>query len=288
MTVRFVGVDLAWAQRTDGRPDNETGLVALDRAGRVLDAGWRRGVAAAAAWIDAQRGPGGTAVFVDASLVVDNDTGQRWCERQVGQRYGAWKVSANTTNRHSPHRAGEALLARLEASGWRYDSGLAGPPAGGLTVSECYPYTTLVGTPALYAGERERPRYKRKPPGMPAAVWQPLRAANFDELVRRLAALDDPPLRLGTHPVTAQLVTEPAPLQEAAYKHREDLLDAAVAAWTALLWHRYGTARCQVLGPPVPPGRAPTGREPTIIAPATPAQRRPPAVLPGYRPPSRR
>lgn len=36
---RFIGVDLAWLQRSDGREDNETGVVALDGAGSIVDAG---------------------------------------------------------------------------------------------------------------------------------------------------------------------------------------------------------------------------------------------------------
>ncbi len=43
----------------------------------------------------------------------------------------------------------------------------AGPPSGGRVLSETYPYATLVGTPEL-GYDTERPRYKRKPTGLPA------------------------------------------------------------------------------------------------------------------------
>jgi predicted RNase H-like nuclease len=60
-----------------------------------------------------------------------------------------------------------------------------------------------------------------------------------------------------------------SPLESAAYKHREDLIDAVLCAWTAALWHRHGTAQCQVLGDPsARPNAA------AIIAPARPDQRR--------------
>ena len=49
------------------------------------------------------------------------------------------------------------------------------------------------------------------------------------------------------------------------------LIDAAIAAWTALLWSRH-PERCQVLGP-AEEGEAFAA---TIIAPALPHQRRPP------------
>jgi len=80
----------------------------------------------------------------------------------------------------------------------------------------------------------------------------------------------DPPLRLDSHPTTRQLVVEPSPLNDTAYKHREDLIDALLCAWTAALWHRHGTDRCQVLGPPHAGTPEPAA---TIIAPARPEQR---------------
>ena len=64
-----------------------------------------------------------------------------------------------------------------------------------------------------------------------------------------------------------QLAAEPSPVSDAACKHREDLIDALLCAWTASLWARHGLDRCQVLGLP-----AKTTDEPmaTITAPARP------------------
>ena len=56
-------------------------------------------------WADHAVGHDNALMFIDAPLVVRNETGQRSCETQVGQRYGRWKVSANTTNIHSPQLA---------------------------------------------------------------------------------------------------------------------------------------------------------------------------------------
>ncbi len=261
----FAGVDLAWGPGTADRPANETGFAVLDGAGQVLDAGWTRGLDATVARLTALDGD--VLAFVDAPLVVTNPTGQRPCETQVGQRYGRWKVSANTSNLGSPRLAGVALREALEAAGWRCDDGLAGPPAAGRAVSETYPYTTLVGAPEF--GFDPRPAYKRQPRRMPVAQWRPRRAAACDLVVDRLAGLADadPPLRLASHPVTAAL-REPSPLADAPYKHREDLIDALLAAWTAALWARHGTARCQVLGDRAGSPSA------TIVAPALPSQRR--------------
>lgn len=100
-----------------------------------------------------------------------------------------------------------------------------------------------------------------------------MRAAACDELIRRINALSSarPALDLRSNPVTRNLL-EPSPLENVAYKHREDLIDALLAAWTAVLWHDHGLARCQVLGAgdPLVDER---GAHATIIAPARQEQR---------------
>lgn len=270
--MRFLGIDLAWA---DGDVVNETGVVALARDGTIADAGWTSGVEETAAWIADNSGGTDCVAFIDAPLLVLNEDRQRHCERQVGQRYGTWKVSANSTNRASPRLAGVRLREELEVVGWRYDDGTSGPPASGLSLSECYPYTVLVGAEELRY-DVERPRYKRKPRRMPVARWRIVRAVACDDLIGRLSALEtaDPPLGLRSHPETATLAEEASPTSDRPYKHREDLIDACLAAWAAALWHRHGRSRCQVLGAddPLVDER---GARATIIAPARPEQRRP-------------
>jgi predicted RNase H-like nuclease len=268
---RFLGVDLAWGNGGAAGPANESGVAVVDDCGRVLRAGWARGLEETIDWINSAAGAGPALLFVDAPLIVTNPAGQRECERQAGQRYGRWKVSANSTNTRSPRLAGVALCSELRATGWAYSDGTDWPPAAGRTMCECYPYTTLVGAPEL-GYDRTRPRYKRRPKGMPVAVWRPQRATACDELIRRLSSLDaaDPPLLLDTHPVTRMLCHEPSPLRDDEYKHREDLIDALICAWTAALWRRHGQARCQLLGLPSSPA---TGPAATIIAPVRPEQR---------------
>ena len=243
----------------------------LDSAGNVAAADWTVGVDNTVAWLD-NHAPVDTLLFVDAPLVVDNETGQRLCEKQVGQRYWPWKVSANSTNCRSLRLAGVELLSRLEARGWSYHDGLGGPPAIlGRFVSECYPYTTIVGAHELgYADQR--PQYKRKPPRMSTAEFIPLRNAECDKLICRVARLKDadPPMDLSTHGETHRLVVEWSPAKRKDYKHREDLLDAALCAWTAALWSRWGETRCQVLGLDETPS---SRRRATIVAPARPEQR---------------
>ncbi len=111
--------------------------------------------------------------------------------------------------------------------------------------------------------------YKRKPKAMATSAFRPHRAAVCDDLLARLDALAvvDPPLRLRSHPVTTALLDEKSPIVDTAYKHREDLVDAAICAWTGLLWLRHGLKRCQVLGDVDDATAA------TIIAPARASQR---------------
>ncbi len=209
--------------------------------------------------------------WISSTVLVDED--ESAARKTTGSNRtlsGArWRSSAR-----SPRLAGVRLRERLETDGWRYQDGTTCLPQAGRTVSECYPYTTIVGASEL-GYEVERPRYKRKPPRLPVATWRPLRAAACDELVERIAGLRaaDPPMDLRSHPVTAELLDQPSPIDDRAYKLREDLIDACIAAWTAALWRRHGTVRCQVLGAEdtLVDER---GARATIIAPARPQQLR--------------
>jgi predicted RNase H-like nuclease len=101
------------------------------------------------------------------------------------------------------------------------------------------------------------------------------RAATCDTLISRLGrhgrlADADPPLLLHSHPVTRELAEQPSPAIDSAYKHREDLIDALLCAWTASLWTRHGFDRCQVLGLRANPTGDPAA---TMIVPAQPQQR---------------
>jgi predicted RNase H-like nuclease len=269
---RYLGVDLAWGEGTTERSANETGLVCIDDAGVVLEAGWATGIAEVVQWLAAVAEPGDV-IGIDAPLVVYNESGMRLCERQVGQRYGQWQVSAYPSNLGLPALGGVALRKDLEEIGFEYQDGTQVHDADAITFFECYPNTTLVGAVELgYA--TERPRYKRLNTGLPAAERRAHRAAECDELLRRIATLTDatPPMDLATHPVTAELLDTRSPLKDGPYKHREDLIDAALSAWTAAIWATAGRDRCQILGADAAPDEQ--GRVPVLIAVARPEQRR--------------
>jgi predicted RNase H-like nuclease len=276
--MRFVGVDLAWAEGSERRPANETGLCEIDATGRILRAGWARGIDAVAAWVlDADDGAG-AAIAVDAPLVVPNATGMRESEKLVGRAYGRWKVSANASNQALGWLGGLTLRDRLEAAGFVVSSTPPERASEARVMFECYPYTTLVGVEEL-GYDVERPRYKRLDRSLAPTEARAARAVATDELVRRLSGLEsaDPPLLFDSHPLTRQLLETPAPLAGPAHKHREDLVDAVICAWTASFWWRHGLARVQVLGEVPLEGEPqdPAGRPATIVAPARPSQRLP-------------
>ncbi|MGO4784319.1 DUF429 domain-containing protein [Cryobacterium sp. W22_MBD10_FK3] len=269
---RFLGVDLAWAEGTTAKPANESGLACIDDTGRVIDAGWARGIDEVVHWVQSMVEPGAV-LAVDAPLVVNNPTGMRDCERETGSRYGRWHVSANASNQALPRLGGVTLRGRLEQLGWAYSDGLDPVTPGAATLFECYPYTTLVGAEEFGYGQL-RPRYKRMGSALPIGERRAERAVVCDDLIERIWRLHEasPPMDLSTHEAADRLVTEPTPLTDTAYKHREDLIDALLCAWTASLWHRFGTVRSQVLGAADP--LVVDGRRGTIIAPARLEQRR--------------
>lgn len=268
---QFIGVDLAWGEGSATKLANETGLAIIDERGTVLDAGWARGIDAVFAWLVHNAQPGAV-IAIDAPVVIPNATGMRLAERQVGMAYGNRKVAANASNRSMGWQGGVALRHRLEAAGFVYTSGLTPAGATQRTFFECYPYTTLVGMAEL-GYDVERPRYKRLDPSLPAPLGRQRRAEACDELIRRLSALASavPPLDISSHPIGRQLIETASPVGQIPYKHREDVLDAMLCAWTASIWHRHGLDRVQILGEDDEPDA--DGRIATIVAPARREQR---------------
>jgi Protein of unknown function (DUF429) len=122
-----------------GAVANETGVAVIGCDGAVVDAGWTRGVEQTLTWIVTVTAGADALVFVDAPLVVDNPSGQRACERQVGQCYGRWQVSANTTNTATPRRAGVRLRERAR-SAWLGLPGRVRRPAE----QRAYPFRPVI------------------------------------------------------------------------------------------------------------------------------------------------
>ncbi|THG33296.1 DUF429 domain-containing protein [Naasia lichenicola] len=275
--MHYFGIDLAWAEGTATRRANESGLALIDEFGAVLDAGWARGLDEVVDWIATRAAPGAV-IAVDAPLVVHNaPKTMRRAEREVGVRYGRWGFSAYPSHTGLAWLAGVTLRERLESHSFRYTDGLRRNVRGESVMFECYPSTTIVGMEEL-GYDVAKPRYKGRDPKLRPDASRAARAVIADELIGRLGSLAraDPPLDLRSHELTRTLLDEPSPTADAPYKHREDLFDAVICAWTASIWHRHGLDRVQILGADDEPDEK--GRIATIVAPARPEHRGLPGV----------
>src|SRR3954469_20691092 len=112
--VQWIGGDLAWGEGSGKREANESGFAVLDEHGTIADAGWLRGIDAVTDWL-LGTALQGAVIATEAPLVVPNPTGMRTCEKEVGRRYGRWKVAANASNAGLGWLGGVTLRKRLEA-----------------------------------------------------------------------------------------------------------------------------------------------------------------------------
>ena len=223
----FVGLDLAW------KATNESGICWLEADTRTsptcrsLEAAARDGEELADEIASVE---GTVVVAIDAPLLY---TSKRWAEREIGRRFGRYKVSA-----HSAHAAvkqgwtaGIDLGKALECRGFRLDpDGLRGAGGERRVVVEVYPHTVYV---RLF-GLDERIPYKRKKGRNVDFRRSAMRDYQryLEALVEHEApgCLDSPDVRDILAPRTAETA------RGKALKRLEDKLDGltcAMAAWLA-------------------------------------------------------
>jgi predicted RNase H-like nuclease len=227
MVKRAFGLDLAW---TDG---NRTGACVLDESGRVIDERLLLSDDEIVAWVGEHLPAGAAAVItVDGPLRVPNDSGRRRCESELSSVYASRKAATHSSNRGLFERMygrvrGEDLVERFAAMGFRLLEGHR-------PIIEVYPHPALIEV----FGLPERLRYKSKR-GFRVAD----RRQGLAVLQRLLATLADvePPLQ-------ADLMTIDGNVRGRALKDVEDLLDARLCAWLALLWATHGSEAFAVYG----------------------------------------
>jgi predicted RNase H-like nuclease len=228
--VRCLGVDLAWSEHAG------SGVCALSESGDILDEG-QLAPDALAAWVRRWRGQR-SVLAIDGPLVVPPDSAAlRPVERELHHRYGRYHAgpfpggAASTIMRG---RARAPAAALLDAVG----DYVVGPTdrTSAHRAIEVFPAPTWI---ELF-GLSERVVYKR---GRLAE-----RVVALARLRGFLASLADadPPLRA---PSPSGLV----PLVEAArnardWKAVEDVIDARLCAYVALLWDRVGEPAWAVTG----------------------------------------
>jgi len=133
--VKYVGIDLAWAER------NRTGVAVLNDAGKLVSC---RSVVTDEKLAAGLPSGSGLVVAIDAPLIVRNQTGQRRCEKRVGQLYGYANASAHTSNLSRAQFRPEPRGARLaHRFGWDLDPHVR-PDNGRSVCIEVYPHPAMV------------------------------------------------------------------------------------------------------------------------------------------------
>jgi predicted RNase H-like nuclease len=245
--VRFVGVDLAWGGR------NPSGLVALDRTGRVVAEGWGTTDVEVASFI-AAHDRDGAVVALDAPLVVTNPAGtRRACEAELQRRYG--RLGAGPYPSNLGLLGGRVRAMELVRGSDRpYLTVPRDPRRGeGWWAIEVFPHPALVEL----GGLGRALRYKKGPPEVRRAGLRAL------ALVLAGLAAADPPLRLDAGGLLGGALAGLDRRGGRALKAVEDLADAHVCAYVALWWWWHGAAASLVAGDdatgaivvPLPPAR---------------------------------
>lgn len=162
-------------------------------------------------------------IALDASLIINNVTGQRPCEREITRDYGSKKAGCHASNLTLyPDPDSVKISRRLERLGFNHCCGPDQP-----WMLECYPHPALIEIFGLV----ERHLYKKGP------VEQ--RRSGQCELASML-------LSLSASPVLKLLVPDSfrhyfdseriRGLKGSALKHNEDVLDAVVCLYVAGLY----------------------------------------------------
>jgi predicted RNase H-like nuclease/ppGpp synthetase/RelA/SpoT-type nucleotidyltranferase len=220
--MHFVGVDLAWGERSP------TGVGVLDDNGRLVHVSARTDDASiVAALTPYVEGP--CLVAVDAPLVVVNETGNRPAEAALNRDFARFDAGAHPANAAKPEFARTPRGARLATLlGLDMDPG----STAARRVIEVYPHPATV---ALFRLGRTL-KYKNRP-GRPLAQLR----SELLRLVRLLESLRDAsvPLVLDVHQPWQVLVSQvEGAARKSDLRRAEDQVDAVVCAYVALFAQR--------------------------------------------------
>jgi predicted RNase H-like nuclease len=236
LSTRFIGLDLAWS------PRNNSAAVALE-AGNHL-ARWiaHRELlgdnAEVLAFIQEAAGSGPALIAIDAPLIVPNEEGARPVDRQITSLFGHYGAGCYPAYRNRPGGCtrGEDIVAGLARHGFVQDP-YVHRRAPTRTVFEVYPHPAMV---ALFRLDRTI-KYKARPNRSLG-----LRRRELARLRTHLVSLEGHKPAMSTPPAVAD--RDLRTLRGTAFKHYEDLLDAAVCAYIAYYAWYWGRQGYQVYG----------------------------------------
>lgn len=233
----FIGVDLAW--RSDKNP---SGIVVAQggRSGAAL-VDCSSGIVSLQSVADyiAAHTTSNTVVAVDAPLIINNETGQRLCEKHIGQKFGKYHAAAHSSNlERYPTPGGVRLAQMLEEKGFSHNPNpTTDKLRAGQWFFEVYPHPAHV----VLFGLTRIIKYKK---GRVAERRRGLQ--KFRQHLEKLAAANPPFLRNEMSRELLQKSVEE--LKGKSLKQYEDLLDAFFCAYLALFYWRWGAQKNEMIG----------------------------------------
>lgn len=234
MNTRFIGLDLAWSAR------NESAAVVLE-----ADAAQARWVAhcdqlgddaEVLAFVQQAAGSGPALVAIDAPLIVPNQKGARPVDRQITRVFGRFGAGCYPANRSRGCTRGEGIVAALAKHGF-FQNPYLQSRANTRAVFEVYPHPAMVALFALEETLKYKARRRRS---------MDFRRSELARLQSYLVSLHQcEPAMLIPVDVAGRDICA---LYGSAFKHHEDLLDAAVCAYVAYYAWYWGPPGYQVYG----------------------------------------
>jgi predicted RNase H-like nuclease len=235
--ITFIGVDLAW--QSDKNP-----------SGIVVARGSISGAALVYCSSDItplqnvvdciiSHSKSNTVIAIDAPLIIDNETGQRPCEKSIGQKFGKYHAAAHSSNlKRYPDPGGVRLAQYLEEKGFSHSPN---PTTDKLRTGrwffEVYPHPAHV---VLFDLDRII-KYKK---GRVAEKRRGLQ--KLCQHLKKLVGADPPFLQ--NEKLKKLLQKNVEELRGKSLKQYEDNLDALLCAYLALFYWRWGEEKNEMIG----------------------------------------
>jgi predicted RNase H-like nuclease len=233
----FIGIDLAWQSNK-----NHSGGAVLhgDQNGVEIQefSSGLRTLSDVEIFI-CQHALDDSVVAIDAPLIIQNVHGQRPCETEIGQRFGAADASAHSTNQTLYRNAGSVQLARnLEGHGFKQCPQPHKRHLRGKWFFEVYPHSAHV---VLF----RRSRIIKDKKGRVASRKSGL--VEFRENLQEFLGKSDPPLIINSM-LQSFLKCSLDNLRGISLKHYEDKLDAILCAYLAAYFWVWSYERNEMIG----------------------------------------
>ena len=235
----FVGLDVAW--NVDVKHSGVAVLVGDEH--RVRLTAVSEGLSSLSGVVDfiTRHSADTSVVAVDASLVVVNETGQRPCEREIGQTFGQYGASCHSTNTKRPYAdTGQRAVKALASiqNPFVHDFNIEhAKRRSGRWLFEVYPHPAMI---RLFGLSRII-RYKRGP-----AEERRHGLATLCEHLESLASKSRGLARSLT--LRQVLAVDLETLRGERRKRYEDTLDAIFCAYLAWYCWRWGGERNETIG----------------------------------------